>query len=411
MERLIYFDHAATTPMDPQVFEVMKPYFADLYGNPSSIYRFGQIARRAVDEARQKTAGILECTPREIVFTSCGTESNNLFILGAAAAYGGMPINRIEAAAYKKHGRHIITTNIEHDSVKRSLEFLASQGFEISFVPVGENGVVHVSDIEKALRDDTIFVTIMYANNEIGVIQPIKEISEIVKNFRAQHSNIPHSTFPIPLLHTDACQAAPYLDISVKNLGVDALTLNGGKIYGPKGVGALFVKEGVTLVPQIHGGGQEHRMRSGTENVPAIVGFAKALALVQKTREEELKRLLSLRDKLIDGILKKIPQSKLNGDRTKRLPNNVNISFRGLEGESILLQLDMIGVAASSGSACTSGSLEPSHVIQALGLSDEWTHSSTRFSLGHENTEKEVDFVLEKLPGIIKELREASPFV
>lgn len=384
--------------MDPQVFEVMKPYFTELYGNPSSIYRFGQLARRAVDEARQTTADILECVPREVLFTSCGTESNNLFILGVASSY-------------KKYGRHIITTNIEHDSVRKPLEFLASEGFEVTFVPVGENGLINPSDIEKALRDDTIFVTIMYANNEIGTIQPIKEIAEIVKKFRAQHSNVPHSTVHIPLLHTDACQAAPYLDISVKNLGVDALTLNGGKIYGPKGVGALFVKEGVTLVPQIHGGGQEYRIRSGTENVPAIVGFAKAITIVQKMREEESKRLLPLRDKLIHGILKKIPESRLNGDRKMRLPNNVNISFRGLEGESILLQLDMIGVAASSGSACTSGSLGPSHVIQALGLSDEWTHSSTRFSLGHGNTEKEIDFVLQKLPGIIKELREASPFV
>lgn len=386
MKPFIYFDHAATTPLDPRVFEAMKPYFTEFYGNPSSIYQFAQKAKQAVDSSREKVANILECAPREVIFTSCGTESNNLFILGAAAAY-------------EKAGKHIITTKIEHDSVLKPLEYLESIGYEVTYLDVGENGIVDPEDVKKALRPDTIFVTIMYANNEIGTIQPIAEIASAMP----RNDNL-------PFFHTDACQAVPYLDISIKNLGVDAMTLNAGKIYGPKGAGMLFVKEGVELAPLLFGGGQEHRKRSGTENVPAIVGFAEALKFVQVDREKETRRLLPLREKIIDGILKKIPDSRLNGDRAKRLPNNVNISFRGLEGEAILLRLDMLGIAASSGSACTSGSLEPSHVIRALGLSDEWTHSSTRFTLGHGNTEKETDFLLGELPGIIKELREISPF-
>lgn len=397
MAKFIYFDHAATTPLDPRIFEVMKPYFTELYGNPSSIYQFAQKSRQAVDFSREQVAKILECSPREVIFTSCGTESNNLFILGAARAY-------------EKIGKHIITTKIEHDSVLKPLEYLESIGFEVTYLDVGENGIVKPEDVQKALRPDTIFVTIMYANNEIGTIQPISEISKIIAQFQSRQL-VNSSINKFPLFHTDACQTVPYLDISVKHLGVDAMTLNGGKIYGPKGIGALFVKEGIELTPLLFGGGQEYRRRSGTENVPDIVGFAEALKLAQAGRTRETKRLLPLRDKLIGGILEKIPDSRLNGDRTRRLPNNVNVSFRGLEGEAILLRLDMIGIAASSGSACTSGSLEPSHVIRALGLADEWTHSSTRFTLGHGNTEAEVDFILEKLPGIIKDLRESSPFV
>lgn len=404
MGKLIYFDHAAATPTDPRVLEVMKPYFTELFGNPSSIYQFAQKARKAVDESREKVSGILECAPRELLFTSCGTESNNLFIFGVAEAYG-------------KFGKHIVTTKIEHDSVLKPLEYMETRGFEVTYVDVGEDGIVDPADVQHALRQDTIFVTIMYANNEIGTIQPIAEISQVIAEFKKNKTKIPAANFtaknsqsPVLFFHTDACQAAPYLDISVKNLGVDSITLNGGKIYGPKGVGALFIKEGIELTPLIFGGGQEYRKRSGTENVPAIVGFAKALELVTQDLEKETARLLPLRDRLIDGILKQIPESRLNGDSKKRLPNNVNISFKGLEGESILLRLDMLGIAASSGSACTSGSLEPSHVIRALGLGDEWTHSSTRFTVGHGNTQQEVDFLLKELPGIIKELRELSPF-
>lgn len=391
MEHFIYFDHASTTPLDPRVFEAMKPYFMEQYGNPSSMYRFAQEARKAVNGARETVAEILACKPQEVLFTSSGTESNNFFIFGAARAY-------------EKFGKHIITTNIEHDSVLKPLEYLESQGWNVTRLDVGEDGVVDPADVASALRPDTVFVTIMYANNEIGTIQPIAEIAAKIKENRggALHGR--------PFFHTDACQAAPYLSLSMRDFGVDAVTLNGGKIYGPKGAGVLFVREGIELIPLMFGGGQEYRKRSGTENVPAIVGFAEALKLVKGNREAETQRLLPLRDKLMDGILKNIPETRLNGDRQSRLPNNVNISFRGLEGEAILMRLDMIGVAASAGSACTSGSLEPSHVIRALGVTDEWTHSSTRFTLGHGNTEEEVDYVLKELPGIIKELREVSPF-
>lgn len=388
---VIYMDYAATTPVDPRVLEAMMPYFSEKFENPSSIYSGGQAARRAVDTARDIIAGLLNSsTPREVIFTSGGTESNNLFLFGAAEVY-------------KKFGKHIITTKIEHDSVIKSLEELERRGFEVTYLDVGKSGIVDPQDVKKALRPDTIIVSVMYANNEIGTIQPIREIAQVIEAFRASSS-------PLPLFHTDACQAAGYLSLDVKELGVDALTFNGGKIYGPKGSGVLFLREGVSVLPQQYGGGQEHRVRSGTEDVPAIVGLAKALELVQESRARETERLMLLRDALTAGILKMIPDSRLNGDVHLRLPNNINISFKGLEGETILMRLDMAHIAASSGSACTSGSLDPSHVIRALGLSDDWTHSSTRFTLGHTTTQKEVSYVLEKLPDIIKELREFSPF-
>jgi cysteine desulfurase len=392
MSKLIYFDHAAATPVDPQVFTAMQPYFSEVYGNPSSIYQFAQKARKAVDEAREVTAEILECTPHEILFTSGGTESNNFFIFGAAR-FGA------------KKGLHIITTKIEHDSVLKPLKYLEGMGFEVTYLDVDENGILNPADVSRAIRPDTIFVSIMYANNEIGTVQPIQEISKIIKTHRAKSKTL------FPLFHTDACQAAPYLPLSAAVLGVDSMTLNGGKIYGPKGAGMLFVREGIDLDPLLFGGGQEYRRRAGTENVSAIVGFATALKLVQKNREAETARLLPLREKLIKGILENIPHTRLNGHADLRLPNNVNISFRGLEGEAILLRLDMIGVCASAGSACTSGSLEPTHVIRALGLGEEWTHSAVRFSLGHGSTEKDIDYVLDKLPGIIAELGQFSPFI
>lgn len=399
-QSLIYFDHAATTRTDPAVFAAMQPYFSDLYGNPSSIYRFAQKARQAVDEAREEAAKIFECSPRDILFTSGGTEANNLFIFGVA--------HYMQDA--KKPYRHIITTKIEHDSVIKPCEFWQTHGFEVTYLDVDEKGLVSPADVEKALRPETAFISIIYANNEIGTTAPIAEIGEVIKKFRAKNPQ-PSTPNPLPYFHTDACQAAAYLPLSVQQLGVDAMTVNGGKIYGPKGVGALYIKEAIPFVPQLHGGGQEYRKRSGTENVPAIVGFAEALKRVQAEREKETARLLPLRDALIDGILATISQSRLNGDRIKRLPNNVNVSFKGLEGEAILHQLDMLNIAASSGSACTSGSLEPSHVIRALGVPDDWSHSATRFTLGHGNTRTEVDFLLAKLPGIINELRESSPFV
>ncbi len=390
-----YLDHAATTALDPRVFAVMEPYFKERYANPSSMYQFAQAARTAIDTARERVAKILRCAPREVIFTSSGTESNNLFLLGVAEAY-------------EKKGRHLIAAKTEHDSVLKTMKYLETRGFEVTYLDVDEEGFVHVDELAQALRPGTLIVSIMYANNEIGTIQPLAKIAEVLGEHRKKQGT------SLPFFHTDACQAAPYLDLSVKTLGVDAMTLNGGKIYGPKGAGALYLREGVELIPQIHGGGQEHRMRSGTENVPAIVGFAEALLLVQASREAEIARLIPLRDRLTRGILEKIPDSRLNGpgiNKTGRLPNNINISFRGIEGEAILLNLDMLGVCASAGSACTSGSLEPSHVIGALGLGEEWSHSATRFTLGHGTTAEEIDFVLEKLPGLIKELRETSPFV
>lgn len=386
---MIYLDHAATTRTDPRVFELMKPYFCDTYGNPSSTHQAGQKAKHAMDCARSAVAKIVGCVPREIIFTSGGTESNNLFIFGAAEAL-------------RKYGKHIVTTNIEHDSVLKPLQKLESDGFEVTYLDVGKNGIVDAKDVKKALRPDTIFITIIYANNEIGTIQPIAEIGKVVSRYRNSRPN--------PYFHTDACQAAAYLDLSVEALGVDAMTVNSGKIYGPKGAGMLFVKNGTDIALQILGGGQEYRRRAGTENVPSIIGFAEALKLVQQDKRSETKRLLKLRDKLINGIKKNIPDTRLNGDWEKRLPNNINISFRGLESGTILLRLDMLGIAVSAGSACNSVLVEPPHVLSALGISDDWIRGAIRFSLGHGNTEKEIDYVLKELPGIIRDLRTESPF-
>lgn len=408
VKHLIYLDHSATTAVDSRVFAVMKPYFSEFYGNPSSIYRLAQKSRQAIDLSREISAEILECSPREIIFTSGGTESNNLFILGAAQAL-------------KPFGKHIITTKIEHDSVLEPIRFLEKQGFEVTYLDVYKNGIVKVSDVEKALRPDTIFVTIIYANNEIGTIQPISEIGKVIKNYRASTTHPSPTPFGvgvrplrrtpfIPYFHTDACQAAAYLDLSVKNLGVDAMTLNGGKIYGPKGVGLLYLKESAEITPQIFGGAQERKVRAGTENVPAIRGFGEALKLVHADREKEADRLLPLRDKLIKGILK-IPNSRLNGDGEKRLPNNINVSFKGIDSGALLIKLDMLNIAASAGSACSSGSLEPPHVLLALGASPEWICGTVRFTLGHGNTAGDVDFLLKELPEITRELREISPFV
>ena len=401
VKKLIYLDHSATTAVDPQVFAAMKPYFSDLYGNPSSIYQLAQKSRQAIDLSREISAGILEASSREIIFTSGGTESNNLFILGAAQAL-------------KPFGKHIITTKIEHDSVLNPIRFLEKQGFEVTYLDVYKNGIVKVSDVEKAFRKDTILITIIYANNEIGTIQPIAEIGEVIKNHRAKTINSSTAKAGqsplVPYFHTDACQAASYLDLSVKNLNIDAMTLNGGKIYGPKGVGLLYLKESSEITPQIFGGTQERRIRAGTENVPAIRGFGEALKLVHADRENETRRLLPLRDKLIKGVLK-ISNSRLNGDDKKRLANNINISFKGVDSGALLIKLDMLGIAASAGSACSSGSLEPPHVLLALGVPPGWISGTVRFTLGHGNTGKDIDFLLKKLSEIIEELREISPFV
>jgi len=381
--RISYLDNAATTPVDKRVLAAMLPYFSEKFGNPGSMHQKGLEAKEAVEEARKKIAKLIEAEPDEIIFVSGGTESDNLALIGIANAL-------------KEKGNHIITTNIEHHAVFDTCEYLEEQGFKVTFVPVEKNGIVNPKEIEKVITKDTILISVIYANNEIGTIQPIGEISKIAKSKEI-------------LFHTDACQAAGYLDINAKNLGVDLMTLNGSKIYGPKGIGILYAKKGTVIQPIIYGGGQEKGMRSGTENVPAIAGFAKALEIAQKERENESKRLVKLRDNLVDGIKNKIPDIIINGDLKKRLPNNVNISFLGVEGESMLLHLDAKGICASTGSACSSHSLEPSHVIKALGNSDEVSHGSLRFSLGRHTTEEDIDKVLKELPKIVESLRKISP--
>ena len=382
--QISYLDNSATTPVDKRVLKEMFPYFSDKYGNPSSMHSKGLEAKQAVDSARKNIAKIIEGDEKEIIFTSGGTESVNLAIKGVALAN-------------MEKGNHIITTKIEHHAVLEVCKYLQEfEGFEITYVDVQKNGIVELRDIEKAIKKNTILISVMYANNEIGTIQPIKEISEIAKKHKI-------------IFHTDACQAGCYLDLNVKNLGVDLMTLNGGKIYGPKGVGCLYVKKDLILIPLLHGGEQEFGVRSGTENVPSIVGFAKALEIAQQMREKESKRLIKLRDYLAKELIKKIPQSQINGDMKERLPNNVNISIYGVEGESMLLHLDSKGICASTGSACSSHSLEPSHVIMALGLPIEASHGSLRFSLGRFTIKEDVDKVIKELPKIVKQLREISP--
>lgn len=402
----MYLDYAATTPLDARVLAAMMPFLERDFANPSSLHSPGQHARGALDISRETIAHLLNAQPQELIFTGGGTESNNLFIRGVAEFCLG------EKKLFPSP--HIITTTIEHDSVLAPIKRLQEQGCEVTFLDVNADGFINPDDLKKALRPQTILVSIMYANNEIGTIQPIAECAKIIAEFRSQNEGKLH--FGMPYLHTDACQVTPYLKVNVGELGVDALTINAGKMYGPKGVGALYVRGGAhgktKFMPQLLGGGQEYRMRAGTENVAGIVGFAKAFELVAQTRDEESLRQLKLRDELIDGILTSIPTARLNGGRTNRLPNNVNVSFKGLHGEAILIRLDMIGICASSGSACSSGSLEPSHVIQALGgdaANELWSRSATRFSLGSGTTSAHIEFVLKELPKIITELNAQSP--
>lgn len=384
MKREIYLDHAATTYADPRVVEAMKPYWTDAFGNPGSFNSAGLRVLRALNNARTTTARILNCAPEEVIFTGSGTESINLAIQGVFRA------NRTK-------GKHIITSAVEHHAVLETCEYLQKhEGAQVTMLPVDRYGRVSPEKLEQAIRPDTILITIMYANNEIGTINNIPELAKVAKKHKV-------------LFHTDACQAAGMLDIDVKKLGVDLLTINGSKIYGPKGTGALFVRRGTPIHPIIHGGGQEFRLRSGTENMPAIIGFAKALELAQQEREQENARLTKLRDKLIKGILSTIPKTFLNGHPVERLPNNANISFMDIEGEALLLMLNEHGICASTGSACTSKSLDPSHVILALGLPYEASHGSIRFTLGKRTTESDIDKVLEVLPGIVQKLRQLSP--
>ncbi len=377
----IYLDHAATTYTDSAVKEVMDPYFCEKFGNPSGFYQIGFDVQEDIQSARVSVAKNLNCSPQEIIFCGGGTESDNLAILGAARAIGK---------------GHVITCSVEHHAVLDPVEQLEKEGFETTILPVNRDGLVEVEELKKALRDDTILVSIMYANNEIGTIQPIAELAAVCREKGV-------------LFHTDACQAGCYLDLDVKKLGVDMMTLNGSKIYGPKGVGCLYVKGGIRLKPLVFGGGQERGIRSGTENVPGIIGFAKAIELAQKNREEESKRLTKLRDKLIKGLTEKIDKCFLNGGAENRLPNNINVTILDIEGESVGLFLNELGVYASTGSACSSRSLEPSHVIRAIGLPYEAAHGSMRFTLGHVTTEEHIDFVIEVLPQIVEILRKISP--
>ncbi|MBI2122514.1 MAG: cysteine desulfurase [Candidatus Sungbacteria bacterium] len=407
----IYLDYAATTPLDPLVKKAMEPYLTDDFGNPSSIHSLGRAAKVALEDARKTVARVFHCRSSEIIFTGSGTESINLAILGTAHFYSNVLKNiGIE------HG-HLITTKIEHHAVLNSVQVLEKEGLEITYLGVDKNGWVDPKKLKAALRPDTILVSVMYANNEIGTIEPIVEISKIIKDFRRevgirnkelgkQEKPIIHnSLFMLPVFHVDACQAAGYSDLNVEKLGVDLMSVNGSKIYGPKGVGALYVRSGVKLEPIIYGGGQEQNLRSGTENVAGIVGFAKALEIAQEMKEKEGARLEKLRDYFVREVLKLIPDAVLNGDPEKRLPNNVNISISGVEGDAAVLYLDEKGIAISTGSACSSVSIEPSHVILALGRSREYALGSLRFSFGRAITKKDLDYTLKSLAEVVNLLR------
>lgn len=389
MSNLIYLDHAATTPLDPRVFEVMRPFLEDQFANPSSLYRAARDTRRAVEQARHSAAAILGAKPTEIVFTSGGTEGDNLAIQGVLRAHPG---------------GHWVTSAIEHDAVLAIGPALDHQGFSHTVVPVKPNGIVEPSAVQGAITDHTVLVSVMMANNEIGTIQPIADLAKLVAKIRADRAKRGILT---PLyLHTDAAQAAGYLDLQVSRLGVDLLTLNGSKIYGPKGTGLLYVRHGTILEPLMLGGGQERGRRSGTENVAGIVGLAKALELVAGSRDAESHRLTALRDDLIRRLLEAIPKATLNGDPRRRLPNNVNLTIPGAEGEGLVLYLDNAGIMASTGSACTTGSLDPSHVLLAIGRSADEANSSLRLTLGHTTDQEAINRVVELLPGIVQRLRE-----
>lgn len=378
-----YFDNAATTQTRPEVIEAMMKYYGESYGNPSSVYQFAQANKNAVEKGREQVAKAINAETNEIYFTAGGSESDNWAIKGIAESYAGK-------------GKHIITSAIEHHAVLHTCEYLESKGYEVTYLPVDEYGMVSVEDLKKAIREDTILITIMFANNEIGTVEPIAEIGAIAKEKGI-------------IFHTDAVQAVAHVPIDVKAMNIDLLSMSGHKFYGPKGIGALFIKKGIKINPYIHGGAQERRRRAGTENVPGIVGMGLAAELATKELDEEISRLTYLRNKLIKGILDAVPYARLNGHPEKRLPGNSNISFEFVEGESILLLLDYKGICASSGSACTSGSLDPSHVLLAIGLPHEKAHGSVRMSLGHFSTEEQVDYVIKELPPIIERLRAMSP--
>ena len=386
LKGIVYMDHAGTTPLAPEVLRAMTPYFTELFGNPSSIHAVGQEARYALDEARERVARVLNCRPREVVFTGGGTESDNAAIVGVATAL-------------QETGKHIITSSVEHHAVLHTCQHLESQGFEVTYLPVDSDGIVQPEAVYRAITDKTTLVSIMYANNEIGAINPIPDIAALVKQRASELSRT-------ILFHTDAVQSAGFLELDVRKLGVDLLSLSGHKFHGPKGTGVLFIRRGAAFLPFMLGGGQERERRSGTENIPGIVGLSVALETANAQREEASRHCAALRDRIIEQVLEQVPGSALNGHPTQRLPNNANFSFPGVEGEPILLGLDMAGIAASSGSACSSGSLEPSHVLLALGQSAEKARGSLRLTLGKDNTEEQVDYLLEVLVDLVDRLRQ-----
>ncbi|MBE3559520.1 MAG: cysteine desulfurase NifS [Ktedonobacteraceae bacterium] len=378
-ERTIYLDHAATTALDRRVLDAMLPYLTTEYGNASSIYTLGRRAMQAIDRSREEVAAVLHCRPTEIAFVGCGSESDNLAIKGIAFAS-------------QKKGNHLITTPIEHHAVLHTCHYLERFGFTTTYLPVDEYGLVNPDDVARAITDQTVLVSVMYANNEVGTIEPIAEIGRICRARK------------VPF-HVDAVQAGGMLPIDVRELNVDLLSLSAHKFYGPKGMGILYVRQGMRLLPQLQGGSQERGRRAGTENVAGIVGTATALRLAQEELPQVTPRLTALRDRLIEGILSAVPRSRLTGHPTQRLPNNASFCFAGVEGESILLSLDLLGIAASTGSACTSGSVDPSHVLMAMGLSSEWVRGSLRLTLGKDNTEEDIETVISVLPGIVEKVR------
>ena len=383
MEKLIYLDNAATTALKPDVFEAMKPYFLENYSNPNSIYTFAQQSKKAVDEARETIAGLIGAKTNEIYFTAGGSESDNWAIKGCAEAFASK-------------GKHIITTKIEHHAVLHTCEYLEKKGYEVTYLDVDETGMIRLEQLEQAIRPDTILISIMFANNEIGTIEPIREIGAIAKK---------HGV----LFHTDAVQAFGHVPIRVDELNIDMLSASAHKFHGPKGIGFFYMRNSVKLGAYIHGGAQERARRAGTSNVPGIVGMAKAAQLAAENMEENNKKIAAVRDHLIERVLAEIPFSRLNGHREYRLPNNANFCFRFIEGESLLILLDQKGICASSGSACTSGSLDPSHVLLAIGLPHEIAHGSLRLTLSEETTIEEADIVADSLKAIVERLRSMSP--
>ncbi|MDI6645024.1 MAG: cysteine desulfurase NifS [Methanobacteriaceae archaeon] len=378
-----YMDHSATSPVNPEVLEEMLPYFNQSFGNASTLYALGREARTAMENARKQVASLIGAQPEEIYFTSGGTESDNMAIKGVVSKL-------------KNKGNHIITSAIEHPAVLETCKYLEKEGYKVTYLPVYEDGIVKVSDVEEAITSETILITVMHANNEIGTIQPVAEIGAL-----AREKGI--------YFHTDAVQSVGKIPVNVEDMNVDLLSISSHKLYGPKGVGALYIRKGVQIQPLIHGGGHERGMRPGTENIPGIVGLGKACQIAEENLEKNMEYVSSLRDQLIEGVLGKIEQSYLNGHPTKRLPNNANFRFTGIEGESLVLQLDAKGINASTGSACSSKKLEPSHVLMAIGLKEVDAHGSLRISLGTENTPQDIDYTIDAIEEVVERLRSMSP--